>query len=250
MTRTSRSPRAARPIGFAQHLTKSRDDHRPAPDDGRFFIDQETHRHDLEAPAFERLDDLAVRHLRLACNAEETRLRRSVDVGVDDADLQSDCLQPERQIDGDGRFADAAFAGGNGDHVLDARYALHRSCRHALRPLRPDAALRRRPSRLWPVLPARVDARGWWLAGLEPRGCAGARLRCQHRAHTGNTLDFGNDFLGSLAKLFQLFGARRRYRDREVDAIILDEDFGDETEIDDVAFEIGALNPAQRREHL
>ena len=30
---------------------------------------------------------------------------------------------------------------------------------------------------------------------------AGARFRCQHRGHAGNTLDFGNDFLGSLAEV-------------------------------------------------
>ncbi len=123
MTRTSRSP-ATGPIGFAQHLAQSRDDHRSAPDDGRSFIDQKAHRHDLETPAFERLDDLAVRNLRFACNAEEARLRGSIDVGIDDADLQSDRLQAEREVGGDSRFADAAFAGSNRDDVLHARNGL------------------------------------------------------------------------------------------------------------------------------
>ena len=51
-------------------------------------------------------------------------MRRSVDVSIDDADLQSDRLQAETQIGSHGRFSDAAFAEAGND-VLDAGDALH-----------------------------------------------------------------------------------------------------------------------------
>ena len=63
---------------------------------------------------------LPLRHLRPAGEAQQARLRGAVDVGVEDAGLEPDRLQAERQVDGRRRLADAALAGGHRDHVLDA----------------------------------------------------------------------------------------------------------------------------------
>ena len=108
------------PGHVAQHLRQRRDHHRPAPDDRRALVDQEAHRHGLEAVGFHGPQAVAVGHLRPAGEAEQARLRGAVDVGVEDAGLEADGLEAERQVDGRGRFADAALAGGDGDHVLDA----------------------------------------------------------------------------------------------------------------------------------
>ena len=48
----------------------------------------------------------------------------TIDVGVEDADLEAALGHPEREVDGDGRLADAALARRHGDDVLDARYQL------------------------------------------------------------------------------------------------------------------------------
>ncbi len=57
-------------------------------------------------------------------------------------------------------------------------------------------------------------------------------------------------FSAASLQLFQLLGAIGRDRDREIDVIVLDEDFGNESEIDDIAFEVGTFDSAKRREHL
>ena len=57
--------------------------------------------------------------LRPALQPQEPRQRRSVDVGVEHADLQADRLQPERQVDRRRRLADAALAGSDGDDRVD-----------------------------------------------------------------------------------------------------------------------------------
>ena len=74
--------------------------------------------------------------------AQQARLGGAVDVGIEDAGLEADGLQAERKVNGRGRLADAALAGGHGDHVLDAGHLLHlpplagsrRRCRRGGRP--------------------------------------------------------------------------------------------------------------------
>ena len=58
--------------------------------------------------------------LRPAAQAQQARLRGAIDVGIENADLETDGLQAEREVDGRGRLADPALAGRDGDHVLDA----------------------------------------------------------------------------------------------------------------------------------
>jgi hypothetical protein len=77
-----------------------------------------------QAMAFHRLQVLAVLRLGPAGDAQHHRLRRTVDVGVQDADRGSFGQQCEGEIDRRRRFADA-LAGGDGDDVLDAGDQLH-----------------------------------------------------------------------------------------------------------------------------
>ena len=112
------------PVGLAKHLVQRRDDHGAAPDDRRSLIDHEPHGHDLEAPAFQRLDTLALPDARLSGDAEQARLRGTIDVGIDDPDPQAQRLKAQRKINRGRRLADAALARGDRDDVLDARNAL------------------------------------------------------------------------------------------------------------------------------
>ena len=108
------------PCHFAQHLRDRRDHHRPAPDHGVVFLDQKADRHHLDAKTLHRLQHARADLPRLAAQAEQFWLRRAVNVGVENAGLQSERGKAEREIAGGGGFADAALAGGDGDDVLDA----------------------------------------------------------------------------------------------------------------------------------
>ena len=99
--------------------------HRPPPDDRRIVSGQEPHRDDLEAVLLGRHDLLAVGD-ELRLHAEHDRHVGAVDVGVDQADAAAALRQRDRQVDGDGRLADAALAGADRDHVLDARRSADR----------------------------------------------------------------------------------------------------------------------------
>ncbi len=56
----------------------------------------------------------------LSDDAQHVRLAGAVNVGVQYADRRALPGQGERQVRGDGRLADAALAGGDGDDVADA----------------------------------------------------------------------------------------------------------------------------------
>ena len=84
------------------------------------------------------------RELRL--HAEHDRHVGSVDVAVDDADAAAALRERDGEVDGDGRLADAAFAGADRDDVLHAGQRLR-------------ARLRRRPPRARIALMLHVDAR-------------------------------------------------------------------------------------------
>ena len=108
------------PRHFAQHLRDGRDHHRSAPDHGVVFLDQKADRHHLDAKPLHRLQHARAELPRLAAQAEQLWLRRTINVGIENAGLQSQRRKAEREIAGGGGFADAALAGGNGNDVLDA----------------------------------------------------------------------------------------------------------------------------------
>src|SRR5581483_8445615 len=87
------------------------------------FVDQKADGHDGEAIAADRLEAGAADGLRLFTDRQQLRQRWAVDVSIEHADLEAEIAQAEREIDGRRRFADAAFAGGDGNHGLDARNA-------------------------------------------------------------------------------------------------------------------------------
>ena len=122
------------PLDFAQHLRQRRHHHRPAPDHRRFFLDQKADRHHRHAVALDRLEPGAADGLRLLADGEQLRHRRAVDVGIENADLQPEIAQAEREIDRGGRFADAAFAGGDRDDRTRRRECRPATGRGARRP--------------------------------------------------------------------------------------------------------------------
>ena len=131
--------------------------HRAAPDHRRVLVDQEAHRHHLDA---------VVLH-RLACILPSLRGRLAVDAHHARHATGRRCRRraarpcrplacsAERQIDGDGRLADAALAAGDRDDVLDAGQGQAPAARLGMRvAVRNDRALEAWPDRL-------VFARVW-----------------------------------------------------------------------------------------
>src|SRR5690606_5059150 len=72
----------------------------------------------------------------------------------------------------------------------------------------------------------------------------------QHGGHAGHAGDLLHHLLGRLAQRLELLGSLERYGDREIDAPVLDEDFRNETQIDDIAFEIRSLYTPELLQHL
>ena len=115
--------------------------------------------------------------------------------------LSSDRLKPEREIDGDRRFADSAFAGCDGDKMFDARHALclahaahgwSGSGTHpAVAAIAGHAALAGLPNTRM-----LVDVALAYLAGLV--------LGRQHRDDAAHALDLPHDLLGRLAQRLEL----------------------------------------------
>ena len=110
----------------SRHLVQRADHHGAAPDDGRALVHHEAHGHGLEAVAFQGDELLAFGLRGLFGDAEQARLRRTVDVGIQDAGLEADGLEAECQVDGDGRFADAALAGGDGNDLAHGGFFTQR----------------------------------------------------------------------------------------------------------------------------
>ena len=76
-------------------------------------------RHGLEAVALDRHQRVAVAAW-LFGDAQQARQRGAVDIGIQQSDFQAQPRQRQRQVDRDGGLADAAFAAGHRDDVLDA----------------------------------------------------------------------------------------------------------------------------------
>ena len=95
--------------------------HRPAPDYRGLLAQKESDRDQLHAIFFDRIEILTARRLRpLVTDVEHHRHRRTVDIGVEQADAEPQSRQRHRNICRDRRFADPALAAANRDDVLGA----------------------------------------------------------------------------------------------------------------------------------
>ena len=223
------------PGDVAHHLVEGGDHHRPAPDDRRALVDQEAHRHHLDAEVHHRHEAIAL-HPRLAGKPEQARLRWAVDVGIEDAHLESDRLEAEGEIDGGGRLADAALAGCDRDDMANAGYWRTAPGRWSRRGRSSPAAVAGGAMRAR-LLDTRMLRRG----ALARPGSLGG----QHRGNALDSLELGDDRLGGLAQRLELCSARRVDRDRKIGTAVLDQDIGNEAKVDDVAFQVRPLDPAQ-----
>ena len=104
------------PVHVGEELLERAMQHRAAPDDRGLLLEEEPDRHHAEVVG-DRRDDHPVEADRTLLDAEHARDRPAVDVGVDEADLVPEVAQREREIDRERRLADAALAGGDGDHA-------------------------------------------------------------------------------------------------------------------------------------
>ena len=94
-------------------------EHGSAPDEGLVAGVEEAHRHDDAAEVLEGLDAIA-EGVGGVVDVHHAGDIGAVDVGVEKADLVAEAGDGDGEVDGDGGFADAAFAGTDGDEVLDA----------------------------------------------------------------------------------------------------------------------------------
>src|SRR6185436_9515302 len=96
------------------------DDHRPAPNHRRIAFDQEAHAHQMDA-VIRRRNEFFIRvNGGLFVNAHHERDAWAVDVTIEQADAGAEMPQTARDVHGCGALADAAFAAGDGNDVLDA----------------------------------------------------------------------------------------------------------------------------------
>ena len=107
------------PVHIVQHLHEGALHHGAAPDHRRVFFDHVADGHGLDAVILLGLDLLAVA-FRFALEAHHARDGGAVNIGVEKPDLPAEMGEGECQIDCDGGFADAAFAGSHGDDRLHA----------------------------------------------------------------------------------------------------------------------------------
>ena len=118
---------------------------------------------------------------------EQLRDRRTVDIGIEHADLEAEVAQPERQVDRRGGFADAALAGGDRDNGLHARHPGLLAC------LRRSRLTRRRRG-----ASGRRSRHG--ATGRRWRGPRAGRAFAGERHHCGDDAGHGADrHLGGLA---------------------------------------------------
>ena len=112
------------PPGLVDHLFQGTDGHGSAPQQGVGGFDEETDRHQPDVHRFGRDD--AVRTLlgdgfgNIPFHAEHFGLRRSVDVGVEDAHAEPHVPQRDGQVGRDGGLAYPTLARGDGDYFGDA----------------------------------------------------------------------------------------------------------------------------------
>src|SRR5438067_12576079 len=76
-------------------------------------------------------DQLLAAPLRFGARAEESRLRRAIDVGVDQTDLAPRLGNGDREVRRDGRFANAALAAADRNQGARGLSRSHRNARLA-----------------------------------------------------------------------------------------------------------------------
>ena len=108
------------PFHVPEQLLQRALDHGPAPDHRALLVHHEPDGHDLDSVAGHRSDALPVDGLRPPGDPHEARLRRPVDVRVQDAHAKPLSAQGQGEVGRDRRLADAALAAGDGDDRLDA----------------------------------------------------------------------------------------------------------------------------------
>ncbi len=109
------------PFTLEQELLQGLADHRATPNDGLVGVDQKAYRHDLNTVCRAHGDQLAVGLIGLAIgHAEHGRLAGAVQIRIQHADPCAHFGHGDGQIGGGGGFADAAFAGSDGDDVFHA----------------------------------------------------------------------------------------------------------------------------------
>ena len=126
------------PFGLVDHLAQGVGRHGVAPDQCVGGFNEEADRHEFDTHRVGRQDAiLAVDAFgigQITLHAEHFGLRRSVNVGVEDAHAVTHVAQRERQIGRDGRFAHAALARCDGQHLADtAREGMLRCRRRRFR---------------------------------------------------------------------------------------------------------------------
>ena len=125
------------PGDFIDHLAHRARRHRAAPDHRRVGIDEIADRHCLEAVRVERIEDFVAAHLRAPiAGSQQSRRGGAINVEIQEAGLVAERGERAGEIDGDSRFAHAAFGAGDGDDVLnaaDAAGALRRGFRRLVR---------------------------------------------------------------------------------------------------------------------
>ena len=196
------------PVDVGQELLERTVQHRAAPHHGLVVVEEEADRHQLQLAA-NRRHDHPVDHDRLLVDPEQVRDRMAVDVGVEDARALAEARERGRQVGGERRLADPAFAACDGDH--------------ARRPVEPD--------------PLRALGNG----AAEPRGQRRALVRChhaeleRHALHSGDRCEGRRDlFLEARAE--RAAGDRERDPDRHIAAF--DADVAHHVELDHVALQL------------
>src|SRR5260221_2911736 len=201
------------PLHVGEELVERLHHHRPAPDHRSVGIGDEAEGHGLDAMVLHRQDLLVgLVDDRRSVNAEHHLLRRTVDVGVEQADRIAEGPKSEGEIGRHGRLTDAALPRGHGELVRYPRQHLRTGAGHS------------------GGLLARGDVDG--DAGL---GYAGDGAHGRFR--------FAGDLLSDLRIL-------ALETDDQRDLAAVDLDVVDEVERDDVAREAGELDPLQRLNDL
>ena len=108
------------PFHLVHHLLQGAHQHRPAPDDGFVFRGHQAQGHQRYAVVSQRQDGASIRAGRPTGNPQHAGLARAVDVGVQQADLETFRGQGNRQVGRHGGFANATLARGDGDDPINA----------------------------------------------------------------------------------------------------------------------------------
>ncbi len=109
------------PFDAAEKLRDDAMEHGAAPDHRFVAGIQQAHGDHLHAGDLHGDDALISGGLGLLQGAEHDGHVGAVDVSVHEADFVAELDECKREIDGDGGFADAAFAAGDGDEIFYAR---------------------------------------------------------------------------------------------------------------------------------